>query len=632
MLFASSDAAFAATPPTVSASVNRADGTVLVHLAGTPGVSYVIEASKNLQQWLPVTTSVAADGSLAVVEPFAVAGAHRFYRGREAGTDVVVHPLVNTNVSLTTLIQTNGGSAVLYGSDGARYVLEFSPGTLLEPTLVSLTVVTNVAGLPFARGILGAVRVEVNSLNLWGAASLRIIPSTNVPAREIVSFTANADGSRFRLAPDWVTTNGVIIPVSGSGLYGSAQATAAELAGVGQLVAAPLSEVRFASAAAGCFPLEAAEAADRDRDLSLQSDQHSVQLALILANSRQAQLDGSFEDRFDRTLIADVFEDSACLFVENVRANLGAAQQNCALARVVLSHLLRVERQRQLLGLPANAACESSLSSVPICAMMQNCLNEIEECCQSGGRGPARIVEILSLSRQDQLLGQSCLSQGDIDDAITECSPGLWSGTLILNLSGDQTETQTYVNGSTVEERRVSTRFVGTVTESRELDFGFTTQVELQIHGQIHHSEVDITTTRVSNDCGESLYIDRSDTVVSAPSFFLVIFQISSNAPVGIQIGNFPDPVSGNFSIGEETDSLFERRAIEPVPGQCRVDTYSNSNQQLYQHAAPAFFGLGGPPSPDGNTVTGSGEPDVNFFGIDNATARYNWNFTRRTQ
>jgi hypothetical protein len=378
--------------------------------------------------------------------------------------------------------------------------------------------------------------------------------------------------------------------------------------------------------------LEAAEAADRDRDLSLQSDQLSAELALILATTRQAQLDGSFEDRFDRTLVADAFEDSACLFVENLRANLGAAQQNCALAKVVLAHLLRVERQRQLLGLPANAECESSLSSVPICAMMQNCLNEIEQCCQSGSRGPARVVEILTLSRQDQLLGQSCLSQGEIDNAITACSPGLWTGTLILNLSGDQTETQTYVNVSTVEERRVSTRFTGSVIESQELFFGPVTQVQLQIQGQIHHSEVDITTTRVSNHCGGNLSIDRSDTVVSAPAFFIVTLQISSNAPVSIFIGNYPFPESNNFPIGEETNSNFRQNNIEQIPGQCRVDTYSNSNRQLCLHAAPGFLGSSGPPSPDGNTVAGSGEPDVDYFGIDNVTARYTWNFTRRRE
>jgi hypothetical protein len=177
MLFGFSNAAITATPPTVTASLNRAEGTVRISLTGTPGVSYVVEASKNLQQWLPVTTSAAANGSLELVEPVTATSAQRFYRGREAGTNVIVGPLANTNVSLTTLIQTNGGSAVLYGSDGARYVLEFSPGTLLEPTLVSLTAVTNVAGLPFASGIIGAVRVDMNGVNLWGAASLRIIPS-----------------------------------------------------------------------------------------------------------------------------------------------------------------------------------------------------------------------------------------------------------------------------------------------------------------------------------------------------------------------------------------------------------------------------------------------------------------------
>ena len=51
--------------------------------------------------------------------------------------------------------------------------------SLYPAQLITLTLVTNISGLPFAGGFLGAVRLEPEGLDLWGAATLQVsLPPT----------------------------------------------------------------------------------------------------------------------------------------------------------------------------------------------------------------------------------------------------------------------------------------------------------------------------------------------------------------------------------------------------------------------------------------------------------------------
>src|SRR5262249_2086572 len=129
----------------------------------------------------------------------------------------------------------DGGSCTLFSSDGQLITLTFPSNTIPSPSFISMTLVTNVAGLPFSRGIIAAVRLEPEKLDIFGAATLDISYPANIDWRQIVSFTCGNDGSDFHLTPDRVRSNYVRIPITHFGTFGSCLATTQELAQVEQL-------------------------------------------------------------------------------------------------------------------------------------------------------------------------------------------------------------------------------------------------------------------------------------------------------------------------------------------------------------------------------------------------------------
>ena len=52
-------------------------------LAGETGVSYVIEASSDLNTWTPVATLTASNGTLNFTDPDAGNSSQRFYRAKQ---------------------------------------------------------------------------------------------------------------------------------------------------------------------------------------------------------------------------------------------------------------------------------------------------------------------------------------------------------------------------------------------------------------------------------------------------------------------------------------------------------------------------------------------------------------------
>src|SRR5688572_21747164 len=166
--------------PALSLSVtNRA---VELSLTGEVGVAYTIETSLNLTDWSVLSSGIATNGLLTVRHAAASNNSAIFYRGR--GADDLLPPLTvglktDTNLSVSTLVSLDGGSAVLYGRDGTRFTLSLPSNSVPDASIITMTRVTNITGLPFARGTLGAVRLEPANLAFWGAASLEIMFPSN---------------------------------------------------------------------------------------------------------------------------------------------------------------------------------------------------------------------------------------------------------------------------------------------------------------------------------------------------------------------------------------------------------------------------------------------------------------------
>ncbi len=69
-----------AMPARLGSLVRARDGRVQLQLIGTAGRSYVIQASTNLVQWIPLSTNAVAGGSVDFVDTTAVDLKQRFYR------------------------------------------------------------------------------------------------------------------------------------------------------------------------------------------------------------------------------------------------------------------------------------------------------------------------------------------------------------------------------------------------------------------------------------------------------------------------------------------------------------------------------------------------------------------------
>jgi hypothetical protein len=78
--------ALSSIPPSLVGLSRLADGRFLVRLLGEPGLTYLIEASPNLQNWSALQTITApASGSIDLLDETSTNAPSRFYRARQVG-------------------------------------------------------------------------------------------------------------------------------------------------------------------------------------------------------------------------------------------------------------------------------------------------------------------------------------------------------------------------------------------------------------------------------------------------------------------------------------------------------------------------------------------------------------------
>lgn len=634
----------AAPPPHFGQVTLSGEGKVQLELQGTPGTNYLIEVSTDLKTWSLVGSGPTVNGVLKLQDALASGSASRFYRGKESvGSAVPPFPAsvtlgVNTNLSVTTLITTNGGSALLYAPDGTQFTFTVPALTLPQPQLITMTLVTNVVGLPFTQGILGAVRLEPEGLALWGAGKLEITLAPGVDRRKIVSFTANTDGTEFHLTPDRVTANGVVIPVAQFRVFGSSLATTAEVAGVpvtranlaaGGSGALTLHKGTGSKALAECFADRHQVAQSTSKKLDAVESVASQELSARIAAARQAQTADVSEDTFH---IATLFEEASCKFLkEQVQPLVAAAQLNCELAKVLVVKSLGHERQRQLLGFGPDPDCPSGLDSFPFCAVMKNCLSEIEECCLLGRRGPAQVAAIIGLARQDQLLGSSCLSDTVIEDAIANCSSNAWTGT--LTLSGGGATNMTVVNGN-ISKTTVETiefTFTGEVSESEEFGSGkIWNSVTLRVAGNVTYRQFRSETVVALGECGGSYYLEQSELVGATIGYYYVSMILSPDNNYLINAFHFDASGPGTGSPGMESRLTYRKQGRKVFTGdraQCVSEVKTTSDRFPNIVVAPPIALIQRQTS-DINAISGSSEvKDPEFTPA--YKGQFQWNFKR---
>jgi hypothetical protein len=133
-------------------------------------------------------------------------------------------------------ITFGGGTVSVSTGDRTRITLTVPPEALPRGHDVTLTVITSVSGLPFARGVLAAVRITPDGTPLRRPAVLSIEAREVVPREQILSGFAIRGGRELHLARadrlDGPQVRGrvqIALPLARLGTYGVARASAQEI-------------------------------------------------------------------------------------------------------------------------------------------------------------------------------------------------------------------------------------------------------------------------------------------------------------------------------------------------------------------------------------------------------------------
>jgi hypothetical protein len=621
-------------PPQLDPPRRAANGAVDLDLRGIAGATYAVDASTNLSSWFLLFSGIATNGVFSIRHDSASNFAAMFYRGRSAAERlpaVTVGPRADTNTSVISVMSLAGGATTLFGADGTRYMLTVPTNSMPEPTVFTMSEVTNIVGMPFAGPMIGAVRIEPGNLALWGTASLEITFPPTVDRRKIASFTARSDGSAFQLTLDRVKTNRVVIQVSRGGIYGSSIVTEAELADAARRDIGPATAPSVApkkpsgggealtTNATDCQAAKKASAQALAQQIGAALAARSQASAVKLAAERQKQLSGATDD--SSTVLAELADDICNFYNSDVAPHWPEATSNCAAGKVVTQFALSLARQLQLLG--AHEDC-IDFSSIPFCAMFANCLNEIEECCNAGNRGSAKVAEVLGLQRQDQLLGLDCISDARAQEVIDACSSNIWTGSFSITVSGHTNSTQTSTSGTRIQIGNFQSTFDGSVIESTEhgsLDVGFI--LELRVVGQI--SVIDFQSDSTETFGCNGIYDLQSDEVVAAGNAEYVV-SISTDPDGTYNLFEF-NRTSTTFGVpAKETKvTLRIRRSCDPNTADTSENKTTRSDTVTLGRAMPVYQGTW----TDQTVLSASqtAQDDGNDPALQQAAK---WNFTRR--
>jgi hypothetical protein len=601
-------------------------------LLGNPDGSYAIESSINLSNWTTLFTGLAVNGRMEYNTTLPSLSA-QFFRGRPDTTmpPINITPLIETNHATETFVTMDGSETVLYAKNGTEFRLTFPSNNVATPTLFSMTLITNIPNLPFAGGLIGAVQLGPDDPDLMGAAKLTITFSTNIDRRHVASFTANADGSGIYLTPDRITGNRVTIPITHSGIFGSALATTQELNQVSLAVppetalslpvkktAAPSLAQAPLSSTLLCFPGEVTEAARIRNHIRAALRRIQSKMALIIEVERQRQLVGVESDT------SDIFAQAiplACKFYEDeILPYWPETAANCPLMTVLLQFSLGIDRQFQLLGVPDEQRCTANiLSPGLLCPGFKGCLNEIKLCCLSGHQGTDRIRDVVSLVRQQELLGiegERALGCFDLQDeavqfVIDVCTKTKWRGSVIAKEEGNDYEKIVYPTGYEELTQNMHTFFAGfAISSSEQIIEGIGLMASVDIVGPITATTLRDDYSEYDSKCGQGLNIDTTTASGDANGkYILQLSENSTNYSLTILFMGLAD--GQQFLYGRERNERVT--TVGPTDIGCIgfEHLFSSSETDTY-FAAPQLYSFSAPIGADTNTISGS----TNFPGF----------------
>lgn len=460
--------------PTVSGTDLR------LRLNGDANRRYRIEWSTNLTRWTTLASGVAAGGVLTAQDGLATGPLSRFYRGRleeaSAPYSRVTSEVRSNLVAAGTAFADSGGLVELSTLEGTSFRMRMTTNTFAQTTEVRMTLITNLTGVPAARGFLAGVRLEPAGAVLTSPAFLEIQFPTNIPASQVSSYGFDNDGTDLRLVPDVVVTNRVKILVNQLGSFGCGVFTVDEVQAMAATAPPPRavrSRLTRHATMEECYPddEEAAQEMRQEIEDAIRPLQQKVAEELSL--ERQRQLLGVVDEETGNTALLNAMDAGANFYETELKPRVASASQRCATTRELLTWILGWERQRQLLGAVSDDEPPDPTTSELMCQGFRRCEEQAIECCRTRGGDTRLIAFLLGIERQRQLLGieeSSCGASPGYEALINDCAPK-WFGTLRV------TETGSYsTNRSTVPS---------VISRIRE-------QVDFSYEAAVENVEVDI--------------------------------------------------------------------------------------------------------------------------------------------
>ena len=267
------------------------------------------------------------------------------------------------------VFSTSGGTLTATGSDGTVYRLDIPAGALVTDTLIRMTPVRQIEGMPFGSDQF-AVQFEPEGLQLYANAILTITPSQEIPIDQQIMFGYQGLGDNLVLLSPVVDSREIKIVVMHFSGAGVSKGFLADIEPVRARIGGD-AEARIRSA-----------------------------LGEKLQQERQRQLlGGESGDPIDWESYFNQYEEQV------VKPRIAAAGESCAAGRLALQTKLGFERQKQLLGMADDnsGAFDAGLMDT----VAETCMKEEYEMCRDDHIIHRIIPAWLGLERQSQLLGAS---------------------------------------------------------------------------------------------------------------------------------------------------------------------------------------------------------------------------------
>ena len=278
-----------------------------------------------------------------------------------------VKPTLDKGTQTEGIFSTSGGALTATGSDGTEYRLDIPADALITDTLIRMTPVRQIEGMPFGRGQF-AVQFEPEGLQLYADATLTITPSQEIPIDQQILFGYQGLGENLMLLPPVMDSSEIKIVVMHFSGAGVSKGLLADVEPVRARIGGN-AEARIQSA-----------------------------LAEKLQQERQRQLLGDESgEPIDWESYFNQYEEQV------VKPRVAAAGESCAAGRLALQTVLGFERQKQLLGISDDS--KGSIDQGLMDTVAETCMKEEYEMCRDDHIIHRIIPAWLGLERQYQLLG-----------------------------------------------------------------------------------------------------------------------------------------------------------------------------------------------------------------------------------